>query len=140
MISVDEFKETQKDGIKYIENINPSTTIEYLLEKIETNGTVEIYIGTQKVEDENEKLATGMKLKIYTNNESIEYTIVVTGDLNGDGEADLKDILKINKHRLGKISLKNEYLLAGDVNKDEIINIKDILRVNKYRLGKIKIL
>ena len=59
------------------------------------------------------------------------------GDANGDGNADIKDILLVNKHRLGKASLNNEYLKAGDVNKDEKVDIRDILQINKYRLNKI---
>ena len=59
------------------------------------------------------------------------------GDADGDGLADLNDILKINKHRLNKAKLENEYLLAGDVNKDNQVDLKDILQINKFRLGKI---
>ena len=81
-----------------------------------------------------------MKIKISLNNQSNEFTTIVKGDANGDGEADLKDILKINKHRLKKSLLTSEYLLAGDVNKDNEVNLKDILRINKFRLKKIDIL
>ena len=79
-----------------------------------------------------------MIVKISLNNQLYEYTIVVKGDTNGDGESNLKDLLQINKHRLNKSKLTAEYLLAGDVNKDNEVNLKDLLQVNKYRLGKIK--
>ena len=59
------------------------------------------------------------------------------GDVNGDGKVDVKDIMIINKHRLNKSKLTNEYYTAGDVNKDGKVDIKDILQINKYRLGKI---
>jgi hypothetical protein len=76
-----------------------------------------------------------MKLIFDVDNSS--YTIVVSGDTNGDGQAELKDILAINKHRLNKVKLTGEYLLAGDVNGDGEVNLRDILQINKYRLGKI---
>ena len=41
------------------------------------------------------------------------YTLIVKGDCSGDGQAELKDILAINKHRLNKASLTAEYLQAG---------------------------
>ena len=65
------------------------------------------------------------------------YKIIVTGDTNGDGKADIQDILNINKHRLNKGNLENEYLKAGDVNGDGKVDIQDILKINKYRLNKI---
>ena len=68
------------------------------------------------------------------------YIIIVTGDADGDGQADIKDILSINKHRLKKASLALEYLLAADVNEDGKTDIKDILQINKFRLGKIQTL
>ena len=78
-----------------------------------------------------------MKIEIKSKNEQKIFTLVVQGDTNGDGKTDLKDILAINKHRLNKANLVDEYLLAGDVNKDEKTDLKDILQINKFRLGKI---
>ena len=84
-----------------------------------------------------ENVTTGSKIQMEVNGETVEYKIVVKGDTTGDGKADIKDILAINKHRLNKAKLKNEYLQAGDINKDGESDIKDILQINKYRLGKI---
>ena len=82
-------------------------------------------------------VATGTKVMTTVNNEEISYTIIITGDTNGDGQADLKDMLTINKHRLNKVQLTNEYLSAGDVNSDGKVDIRDLLQINKFRLGKI---
>ena len=79
-----------------------------------------------------------MRLKVILNNQQLKYAIVVTGDTNSDGRADIKDILAINKHRLNKVSLTSECLLAGDVNGDGETEFKDILQINKYRLGIIE--
>ena len=54
-----------------------------------------------------------------------------------DMDKNPEDILSINKHRLNKAQLTNEYLEAGDVNKDGKVDIKDLLQINKFRLGKI---
>ena len=78
-----------------------------------------------------------MRVELKYNNQILTFTIVVLGDANGDGKADFKDILLINKHRLNKSNLEEEYLLAGDVNEDGEADFKDILQINKFRLGKI---
>ncbi len=64
-------------------------------------------------------------------------TVVLKGDANGDGKVDFKDILVINKHRLGKTQLTGIYLEAADVTGDGKADFTDILKINKYRLGKI---
>lgn len=64
-------------------------------------------------------------------------TVILKGDVTGDGDIDFMDILAINKHRLGKSQLTGTYLEVADVTRDGSIDFMDILRINKYRLGKI---
>ena len=117
-----------------IRKIQPRTIGTIFKQSIETNAT-SIKFNSNGIElEETQKLGTGMKLLLE---DKTSYTLVITGDCNGDGEADLKDILAINKHRLNKTSLDSEYLLSGDINEDEKVDIRDILQINKYRLEKI---
>ena len=139
-ISFDGYNEVDRDGNKYIDNIAPSTTMEEMIDNVETNGTIKVYKGNKEITDNKIKISTGMKVKISLNNENHEFTIVVKGDTNEDGESDLRDLLQINKHRLNKTLLTAEHLLAGDVNKDNEVNLKDLLQINKFRLGKINTL
>ena len=139
-ISFHEYSEIIKDKNRYLNNIAPDTTINDMIKKIETNGTITVYRDDKKITDDKTKISTGMKMIIALNNEHCEFTIVVKGDTNGDGESNLKDLLQINKHRLNKTVLTQEYLLAGDVNQDNEVNLKDLLQINKFRLGKNNIL
>ena len=82
-------------------------------------------------------ITTGMKIVVTKGEEREEFVLVVKGDTNGDSKADFKDILQINRHRLGKQALTGAFLKAGDVNGDSKADFKDILKVNKFRLGKI---
>lgn len=127
---------TTENEVSYIEKISPKTTIQTVLDSIKTNGEIKIYKGTNEVTDKTQKIATGMTIEITKGTEKKTYTIVVTGDTNGDGEANMSDILQINKHRLGKVLLTGANLKAGNVNGDEKVDISDILKINKYRLGK----
>ena len=120
-----------------IKEIQPKTTAGEIKNKIQGQMEFKIINAKGETVSDTAKVATGYKIKLEDNK---EYTLVVTGDSNGDGEADIKDILAINKHRLNKAQLTNEYLEASDVNEDGVANIKDILQINKFRLGKISVL
>lgn len=118
-----------------IKNIQPKTQLLEFKRNIKTNSkTIKVLKDTNEITN-TEKLATGMKMLLDNN---IYYKIIVKGDCNGDGQANLQDILLINKHRLNKTQLKNEYLTAGDTDEDGKVEIKDILKLNKYRLNKIE--
>ena len=69
-----------------------------------------------------------MKVKVSKGSKVEEYTIVVLGDTNGDGEAEIRDMVKINNYRLYKTTTNFEgaYQEAGDVNKDGQIDIRDM--------------
>ena len=137
-VDSEEYNIIQKNEKLYICNIEPKTTLEEMKSNIETNGIINVYMNDEEITEDTIKICTGMKVVIAFNEELYEFAIVVRGDANNDGEADIKDILRVNKHRLNKITLEDENLLAGDVNDDGIADIKDILRINKYRLGKIE--
>ena len=59
------------------------------------------------------------------------------GDVDGDGEIGIKDIMAINAHRLGKTELIGKSLEVADVTGDGLVDIKDIMKINAYRLGKL---
>ena len=127
------FKEnTYKVNRNYIVNIQPKTTYENFIKNIATNSEYKVTEDNQEATG-NTIIKTGQKLTIGDQT----FTLVVIGDTNGDGQANIKDILDINKHRLNKAQLVNEYLQAGDINEDGKVNLRDILQINKYRLGKI---
>ena len=122
----------------YILQIQPNIDIKEFKEQIKTNASeINIYNKNGEIQEDTEIISTGMKIEVKTKCEEKVFTLIVKGDANGDGKADLKDILLINKHRLNKVNLVNEYLLAGDVTEDQKTDIKDILQINKFRLGKM---
>ena len=66
-------------------------------------------------------------------NEVGYFTLVVFGDVNGDGLVNKKDDLAMRKHLAGLDAEINEY--AADVMFDGIINKKDLLRLKQYLAG-----
>ena len=140
-------KETEKININsdkykleanYIKPIQPKTTVKALIEKITTNATsIKVYKNDTVLKD-TDYVGTGMKIVFSLGEETKTYTLIVLGDINGDGEANFLDIVSMNKHRLGKKILSEEEKLAGDVVLDGEVDFKDIVKVNKFRLNKIK--
>ncbi len=79
-----------------------------------------------------DKFATGAKVKV----DGKEYTLVVMGDTNGDGEVNSGDLLVVVKHLKGVTKLtKNEFIKASDINNDAEINSGDLLGIVKYLKG-----
>ena len=117
-----------------ISKISPKTTISDLKKNINiTAASYVIYDSNGKDVKDTDYAKTGMK--IILDGDTI-YTFSVVGDVNSDGISDTKDMLKINKHRLGKEDLQGVYLEAGDVTGDGKVDTKDMLKINKVRLGK----
>lgn len=123
----------------YIEKINDQMPIKKIIENIETNGTIEIYKNNGEKAKDNMFLGTGMKIVIKLENQIKEYTVVVKGDLNGDGILNIIDLLKLSRY-ISKIdkNLKIEELKASDLtNNEKYAEITDLLKMSRV-LAKIE--
>jgi len=120
-----------------ITGVMPSTNQDVFINKFNvTNGSVKVL--NAKGEEFSGALGTGCKLATYDLKGELvkEYSIIVYGDVNGDGEIALLDLLKIKKHILGSSELEGVYATAANVNKKEDgITILDYLKVKKHILG-----
>lgn len=69
-------------------------------------------------------------------NEVCRYTIVVYGDVNGDGEVSSMDMLYVKRHILGVSELTGPYLEAADANRagDGVTSL-DMLYLKRHILG-----
>lgn len=61
----------------------------------------------------------------------------LAGDVNGDGEIDFADGIRILKYDVGLIDLANDVLSTGDVNGDGEVDFADAILVLKYDVGLI---
>ena len=71
------------------------------------------------IDYESNYIGTGFNVKISLDDESVEYTVVVTGDLNGDGKMTDSDLVKLARYiaKLDK-NLEGAYYKATDVHRD----------------------
>ena len=128
---------TEENEKKYIENINPNTTIESLKKNIKTNGEIKVYNGSNLIIDEKELIGTGMKIKISFKEQEEMYTTIIKGDLTGNGEMGIVDLLKLSRYiaNIDK-TLNKEHLKASNVMKDERHgDILDLLKMSRILAG-----
>ncbi|MBQ9658558.1 MAG: dockerin type I repeat-containing protein, partial [Clostridia bacterium] len=63
------------------------------------------------------------------------YTLIVRGDLNGDGSLKLNDLAMAQKIFLELSEPENLKVKAADLNKDGEIDINDLSKLQKMFLG-----
>ena len=125
--AVDEYPTLQgKLGLSVtngIMKISPSQTIDF--------GANDIRI---------DKLATGGTIKLYYFGELFDSaSVVLSGDINGDGAVNSLDLLMTKKYLL-KISMFDQFqIIAANLDNDNIVSAIDLLMLKKYLLGMINI-
>lgn len=137
MWKIEQYKEKITKDIGSLIKTFPNINLNELKNNVKTNGDVKIYEKENEITNLNQKVINGMKLKIALDNEVVIYKLIVQGDIDGDGDADVEDILEINRHRLVEDEnqrLKGIYLEAGDVDEDGDADVEDMLEINRYRL------
>lgn len=116
----------------YISRISPKTSVSTLKNNLDCELQYDVINKNGNKMSTSTTVSTGDKIRLSNNK---EYILIVTGDTDGNGDADFQDILNINKYRLNGNGLQGAYLIAGDVNDNGNADFQDILEINKYRLG-----
>ena len=125
-----------------VTGIKPGTTVADISSTVTvTGGSFDILGADEKIKTDG-KIVTGDVIagKDLAGNYVSVYTVVIYGDVNGDGDITIKDLLTMRKYLLGTAKLDTAYLQAGNVNKDNNnVTIKDILVLRKQLLGSANI-
>lgn len=104
---------------------------------INTNLTMEFYnVQNEQLEDD-ENIGTGSKLilKDELGETVYEYTFIIYGDVNGDGEINSLDVLIIQKHILEIKEITGIFLKSGNTSKNgELPSALDVLKIQKHIL------
>lgn len=77
-------------------------------------------------------LATGMTATFSGSS----YTLVITGDANGDGKITITDVVALQSHVVGKQTLEGAYAKAADLNGDGKVTITDVVKAARVVVGK----
>ena len=118
---------------KLSENLSVSTFLKNFTVK---NGSIKLYTASGSAKTSG-TVATGDVLRLLNSSGSVQksYTLVLYGDVSGDGKITVLDLLRIQKYLLGTSSLSGAYKTAADASKDGSVTVLDLLRVQKHLLG-----
>ena len=81
---------------------------------------------------DNELIKTGLKLIVGGKQ---EYTLIVKGDIDGNGEITLTDLAKMKLHCIEKDLLEGNALKAADVNGTDTVTVTDLARLKLVLIG-----
>ncbi len=90
----------------------------------------EVLDGNRKAVSSDSAAATGNTFKNTAR--STEYTMIVLGDLDGDGRVRATDYMRIKAYIMGETTLSNIQKLAADINKDDNVRATDYMRIKSY--------
>lgn len=118
---------------KIIYNINAGTIINSILNKIATNGTITLYDNTSNVIDKTNKAGTGYIISFKFDSKTVNYVLVVTGDVTGDGNVTLLDVSNAFKENRNKTNNFDIYKRkAIDFDNNNTFDYNDILKQVVY--------
>lgn len=139
-ISISEILNTMlinSDGVNISSIALNTKAIDFInkAKEVDANSSVTIKnsLGEEK---KDEILATGDKVTITSGEESKTFSVVIYGDLTGDGLINSADLLKMRQHLIGTISLSDEFKASANVTKGEdVINSADLLKIRQHLIG-----
>ena len=115
---------TPKPSGNYLTGVSPSTSVSAM-----NRAGYTIYSGSAKVT--SGLVGTGMTAV----SSSATVTIVVTGDVSGDGKITITDVVKLQKSVVGSGSLSGAYAKAADINGDGKVTITDVVQAAQVTVG-----
>lgn len=125
----------------YITGVSPDTEASVFLKNLSVSGGGTVKLLNNAGSENTGKVGTGNKVAVYDASRKLKKTceVVLYGDVSGDGKISIKDVMLVNRHILGKGTLKGSSFTAGEVSRDGKLSIKDIMMINNAILGKSKL-
>ena len=108
----------------FLTGIAPGTSIKSL-----NNSGYTVYSGKQEVT--SGYVGTGMTAV----SGSTSLTIVVTGDVDGDGRITITDVVKLQRYTVSACELDEAAMMAGDIDGDGRITITDVVQAAQVTVG-----
>ena len=125
----------------YIYNVTLGTTVEGMINKLQKGNSY----ASINIKDKDNKaktsgsIVTGDKVTITSGDSTKTYTVIIYGDVSGDGEITVLDLSLVQMHLLKKKSLTGAYAQAGDVSRNGSVDILDLSKVQMHLLKKANI-
>lgn len=96
--------------------------------------SIALHDGKKNLVDEN-----GTFIEANYISGQVKITTGMLGDLNGDEDITIADVVLLNRHVIGKTVISSDRLMYADLNGDEDITIGDVVLLNRHVLGKVNL-
>ncbi|HAN20371.1 MAG: hypothetical protein A2Y15_08005 [Clostridiales bacterium GWF2_36_10] len=124
---------TITDG--YLYGIIPTSTVGDLLGYV-ANENAFVYNKNGNLMSNEDMVSTGCKIKLVANNlVTNSASIVIRGDINGNGTIDSTDYLFVKRIFLGTAAVEDAYLKAALVSSGSNISVTDYIMIKRHYLG-----
>ena len=103
------------------------------------NEYIKIYDKDGNEVEDSEIVRTGLTIKLEYNGIVLdEASMVVRGDVDGDGFVNVSDYISVLNHALS-LEKVEDYIsfAAGDVEEDNMLNVSDYIKIMDYALRNI---
>lgn len=125
----------------YIDRILPNTSVAQFKENVTLeNVTTEPKIVFTSHEGmplaEDEIITTGTKIKV---GKTLQYTLVVIGDIDSDGKITINDIAKLKLHIIEEQLLEGIKLKSADIDNDGQVTINDLAQMKLILIDLLKL-
>ena len=114
------------DNLVYVDQQTDTVAFNIYPSKLEGNVTYHIYLSNSNGTGKQE-IATFQYYQAYT-----------LGDVNGDTEVDIRDVVSILENIVGNVKFTQTQTLSADVNVDGDVDIRDVVTILEYIVGNIK--
>ena len=109
-----------------ITGVPDGTTIAVLKKNMEFHGYTVSFVDNNGKSVTGGILGTGYTVSFCSSVKNESYTIVIMGDLTGEGKLNSNDILALSKYLSGESTLDEYKLFAADINHDGNVDIQDL--------------
>ncbi len=121
---------------KDISRIPPKTTVADFRQNVTTKQEMVFTDKEGNVLTDESIIGTGMTVKV---GKTLQYTLVVTGDVDGDKLVTIDDLARIKLHLIDIEKLEGIELKAANVDNDNMISINDVAQVKLVIIGLFEI-
>ena len=116
-----------------IEKLSRNLKLKDFILLIRTSGSIEVRNNNNELLSDDLVIGTGSKLKITLSKRTVEYTLSVRGDVTGNGQAKMADVMKIATHIIeGNVIDGIAFEKAADITEDGKIKMNDVMKLATF--------
>ena len=119
--------------VNIIEKLPRNLKLKDFISLINTSGSIEVRNNNNELLSDDSIIGTGSKVKITLSKRTVEYTLSVKGDVTGNGQAKMADVMKIATHIIeGNIISGDAFERAADITGDGKIKMNDVMKLATF--------